>query len=368
MIHDVAVVGLGAMGSATAYQLAKRGQRVIAFDRYEPPHSLGSHCGESRITRVAIGEGEQYVPLVRRSHKIWRDLEKESGERLLEIRGGLWMSSARRGSEVHVTDFFNKTLAAARRLGIAHEVLDAQDIRRRFPVFKVKDDEQGYFEPGAGLVRPEACVRTQLTLATRLGAQLHVGEGVERISQRGAEVVVATGRGEHFAKRAVLAAGAGAVELLPPEVARLLKVTHQAQYWFEATGHEELPVWIWELQERKHGLYGFPSQGGVVKIATEVFAGEITPEYMFESLVSPHVDGITSHSVKTVPCLYTQTPDFHFIIDRHPSMDRVLIASPCSGHGFKHSAAIGECLAQWVVDGRPRIDLSSFALGRFGAG
>jgi sarcosine oxidase len=364
-MFDVAVIGLGAMGSATAYQLAKRGRKVIGIDRHQPPHTNGSHCGESRITRIAIGEGQQYVPLVMRSHEIWRDLEKETGESLLEIRGGLWISSARRGSEVHVTDFFNKTLAAARRFGIAHEVLDAAAIRRRFPVFKVKDDEQGYFEPSAGLVRPEACVATQLALAARLGAELRTGERVISIAQRGAEIVVTTDRGEHVAKRAVISAGAGAMDLLPPEITRLLTITRQTQYWFEATGHEALPVWIWELQERKYGIYGFPSRDGLVKIATEVFAGEISTQYMFESLVAPHVGGIAAPSVKTVPCLYTQTPDFHFLIDRHPSMDRVLVASPCSGHGFKHSAAIGESLAEWIVDGKPRVDLSTFALARF---
>ncbi len=367
MTHDVdaVVIGLGAMGSATTYQLAKRGQRVIGIDAYEPPHAYGSHCGESRITRIAIGEGAQYVPLATRSHEIWRALEAETGETLLEIRGGLWISSERRGSEVHVADFFAKTVAAARRFGIAHEVLDAEAIWRRFPVFKVRDDEHGYFEPGAGLVRPEACVRTQVTLASRLGAEIRFGERVEQILQRGAEVVVTTDRGEHVARRAVLAAGAGAVDLLPAEVARLLTITRQVQYWFDAKGHDELPVWIWELQERKHGIYGFPSRGGVAKIATEVFAGEVTPDYVFEALVVPHVSGITTAAIKTVPCLYTQTPDFHFIIDRHPSMDRVLVASPCSGHGFKHSAAIGECLAQWIVDGRPALDLSSFSLRRF---
>jgi len=178
---------------------------------------------------------------------------------------------------------------------------------------------------------------------------------------------VTTDRGEHVARHAVISAGAGALDLLPPEITRLLTITRQTQYWFEAKGHEELPVWIWELQERKHGIYGFPARAGLAKIATEVFAGEITPQYMFESLVAPHVCGITSSVVKTVQCLYTQTPDFHFLIDRHPSMDRVLVASPCSGHGFKHSAAIGESLAQWVVDGKPRLDLSSFGLARFPA-
>jgi sarcosine oxidase len=142
-------------------------------------------------------------------------------------------------------------------------------------------------------------------------------------------------------------------------------VSRQVQYWFEARGHAEMPVWIWELQDRRHGLYGFPSRSGLAKIATESFDGELSPAEMYESLVAPHVEGVTPPCVKTIPCLYTITPDFHFLIDRHPAMDRVVVASPCSGHGFKHSAAIGEALAQWLVDGASRRDLSPFALGRF---
>ena len=196
-------------------------------------------------------------------------------------------------------------------------------------------------------------------------AALSVHERVERIEQVGSEVVITTDRGEHKAARAVIAAGAGAVELLPEPIAKHLAITRQLQYWFEAEGHGELPVWIWELQERRHGIYGFPSKGGAVKIATETFDVEITPSVMYDSLVEPHVAGVGPRCVKTIPCLYTATPDFHFLVDRHPSMDRVIVASPCSGHGFKHSAAMGECVAQWVVEGRPGLDLSSFALQRF---
>ena len=128
MTYDVAVVGLGAMGSAAAYQLAKRGRKVIGVDRLEPPHTEGSHCGESRITRIAIGEGEQYVPLATRSHEIWRALEVETGESLLEIRGGLWISSPRRQAEVHVTDFFNRTVAFKGE-GRYHAVQEARGVK-----------------------------------------------------------------------------------------------------------------------------------------------------------------------------------------------------------------------------------------------
>ena len=153
---------------------------------------------------------------------------------------------------------------------------------------------------------------------------------------------IATDRGEYTAFRVVLAAGAGAVELLPADVTHLLTVSRQVQYWFETQGHDDLPVWIWELQGRGHGIYGFPSRGGAAKIATESFAGEIPPDEVYRSLIAPHLEGLSGHCVKAMPCLYTATPDFHFLIDRHPAMDRVIVASPCSGHGFKHSAAIGE--------------------------
>jgi sarcosine oxidase len=122
------------------------------------------------------------------------------------------------------------------------------------------------------------------------------------------------------------------------------------QYWFEAEGLDRLPVWIWELQDRENAIYGFPASNGVVKVATESFTREIPPGEMHASLVAPHLRGVGARCVKTVRCLYTATPDFNFMIDRHPRMDRVIVASPCSGHGFKHSAAIGEELAKWVTE------------------
>lgn len=348
MTFDTIVVGLGAAGSATAWQLAKRGVRVLGIDRYEPPHAHGSHCGESRITRKAIGEGDAYVPLALRSYEIWPEVEAASGERLLEVTGGLWISSPKRQVEIHVADFFDRTVATARRFGIAHEVLDASAIRQRYPQFNVRDDESGYFEPDAGFLRPEACVRAQLALARGLGSELRMNEGVIGIEQEGGGVVVETHKGSYRAAQAIVCAGAGLGDLVP-ELAPRLTVSRQMQYWFEAEGHDELPVWIWELQDRDNAIYGFPSSNGVVKVATESFTREIPPEEMYASLVAPHLRGVGARCVKTVRCLYTATPDFSFLIDRHPRMDRVIVASPCSGHGFKHSAAIGEALAEWVI-------------------
>ena len=362
MTFDTIVVGLGAMGSATAWQLAKRGVRVLGVDAHSPPHASGSHCGESRITRKAIGEGDAFVPLALRSYEIWREIESASppsGEKLLNVVGGLWISSPRRQVEIHVADFFDRTVATARRFGIAHEVLDAPAMRRRFPAFNVRDDESGYFEPDAGFLRPEACVRAQLALAHKCGAVLRSNEPVRGIAQDGAGVAVLTERGAYRASQVVLTAGAGLPALMP-SLAPVLKVSRQLQYWFEADGLEDLPVWIWELQDRGNAIYGFPAHGGVVKVATESFTREIQPPEMFESLVAPNLRGVRPACVKTVPCLYTATPDFNFIVGRHPKMDRVIVASACSGHGFKHSAALGEALAQLAAGGPSDLDLSPF--------
>jgi sarcosine oxidase len=366
---DAVVVGLGAVGSAALYQLARRGRRVLGIDRFAPPHGWGSSTGETRITRKAIGEGDAYVPLVLRSYEIFREIERESGERLLTVTGGLWISSPERQAETHVANFFDNTLAAARRFRIDHEILAPAEMRRRFPQFRVRDNEAGYYEPDAGYLRPEACIRAQLELARRHGAEIRVGERVAGLESLPA------------ARTVILAAGAWVRDFLPPEFARLFAVTRQVQYWFEVRGAVErymppnFPVWIWELQDRRNVIYGFPAIGGSLKLATEQYAVPADPDpvqgrpgpsaqeqrAMYEALVAPYFADVGPRCVKAASCLYTATPDFHFVLDRHPVLDHVIVASPCSGHGFKHSAAVGEALAQWATDGRSDLDIGKFS-------
>ena len=385
MIRDAIVLGLGAMGSSALYQLAKRGGRVLGIDRFAPPHAMGSSHGDTRVTRKAIGEGDAYVPLVLRSYELWREIEAASGEELLRITGGLWISSAARLAETHVANFFQNTLAAAKRFDIAHEVLEAREIRRRFPQFNVRDNEKGYYEPEAGFLRPEACVRAQLALAARLGAEAHCNERVEGFTESKGLATVRTDRGEYQAKQLIVCAGPWMGEFLPPEYTRTLKVTRQVSYWFELdlpVQHFEaprFPVFIWELQERRHVIYGFPAidgpQGGL-KIATEQYGietsaatverevSEAEKRTMHENLVAPYVPGLGKKCVKAVACMYTATPDFQFVIDRLPGHAHVIIASACSGHGFKHSAAVGEILAQMAMEGRGTLDIRAFAFDR----
>ena len=380
------VLGLGAMGSAALYHLAKKGVRALGLDRFSPPHPFGSTHGDTRVTRLAIGEGEQYTPLALRSHELWRELERETGKTLLTTNGGLIISSSARTSRTHVENFFQNTLAAARKFGIAHEVLDAQEIRRRFPQFNVADDERGYLENEAGFLRPEACVAAHLTQAERSGAEIHRNENVLTFHGSATGVSVTTDRGAYAAETLIVAAGAWLPGLIGEQLARHFTVYRQTLFWFDIEGAvapflpERCPIFIWELQRRKQGIYGFPAidgAGGGVKIATEqyedatsadavrrnVTADEIRA--MYADYVVPYISGVADKCLKAVTCLYTVTPDFGFVIDRHPQCERVLLVSPCSGHGFKHSPAIGEALAELSTGGAARFDLAPFALKRF---
>ncbi|HEY2819274.1 MAG TPA: N-methyl-L-tryptophan oxidase [Casimicrobiaceae bacterium] len=383
---ETIVLGLGAAGSATLYQLAKRGRSVLGIDRFSPPHGEGSSHGDTRITRLAIGEGAQYTPLALRAHEIWRELEKETGRSLLTTDGALILSSAARTSVTHVATFFANTLAAAKRFEIAHEILDANALRRRFPLFNVADDEIGYFEPSAGFVRPEECIRAQLDLAEAKGATIHRDETVLGFDASDARVTVTTDRAAYSCAHLIVAAGAWLPEWMGRDVARWFKVYRQVLYWFDIEGDaaeyalDRFPVFIWELQGKPQGVYGFPAidgpRGGL-KVSTESFGATTTPQTvtrtvtpeeiaaMHRDYVAPYLRGVGARCLRATTCLYTVTPDFGFVIDRHPRSDRVIVASPCSGHGFKHSAAVGEALAQWIVDGQSRIDLGAFALRRF---
>jgi sarcosine oxidase len=383
--YDAIVLGLGAMGSAATWQLAKRGARVLGLDQYAPPHANGSSHGDTRITRLAIGEGDHLTPLVLRAHEIWREVERETGAALLTSTGGLVISSPKRTSFTHVEGFFENTVAAAGKFGIAHEMLDAGAIRNRFPPFKVRDDEVGYFERDAGFLRPEACIAAQLNLAQRDGAEVRKNERVIGFEEGDGGVKVETESGGYAADRLVVTAGAWLPTLLPSH-AQTFRVFRQVLFWFDTEGGhdrfspERFPVFIWELQRGSQGIYGFPAIDGTsggLKIATESFAETTTPDAvlrgvgddeitsMYTRCVAPNFDGVGSRCIKSAVCLYTVTPDFGFVIDWLPGSRRVLIASACSGHGFKHSPTIGEILAELTTTGRTRFDISALRFARF---
>jgi sarcosine oxidase len=376
---DVIVVGLGAMGSAVCAELAARGASVIAFDSYEPPHPYGSTHGDTRITRIAIGEGPEYVPLVRRSHERWREIEQQTGVRLLTICGGLVLAPA--GSR-----FLAQTRASASEYDVAHETLSAGEIGERFPMFAIDPQTRGYYEPGAGWVRPEAAVRAQLELARRHGAELRVGEAVERWAPGAADVAVTTASGAYRAEQLVLCAGPWLPGLVP-ELAHLFAVHRQLLYWFPVRERYELlremPIFVWDFGGdaggfvHLDGFYGFPAVDGPtggVKVATESYEHTALPDGrrhpatrseiadMYERCIAPHLPWLGPEVLRTVSCLYTNTRGSRFVIDRHPEHSSVLVVSACSGHGFKHSPAIGEAVAQLVCTGTSDVDLAPFSL------
>lgn len=376
---ETLVAGLGAIGSATTYQLAKRGSRVLGIDRFSPPHAHGSTHGETRITRLAIGEGAHYTPLAVRSHEIWREIEQATGDELLVQTGGLIISNPAATAAMHVSGFFDNTVRAARDHGIAHELLDAAAIRRRFPAFNVRDDEVGYYEPAAGYVHPEACVAAQLALAERHGAEIHRNETVLGIDG----AIVHTDRETYRADTVILGLGPWLPTFMKSPH---FKVTRQVLFWFEPRHSIEMfrapqfPVYIWEPQDAQDAVYGFPALGGKsegVKIASGAYGPPATPghvgrevtaseiEAMYRDVVQSRFPELSGKCIKAVTCLYTVTPDAGFVVDRLPGNPNVLVASACSGHGFKHSAALGEAIAELVVEGRSRLDLSKFDQARF---
>jgi len=379
---DTIVVGLGAMGSATAYQLAKRGVKVLGIDRFTPPHAFGSSHGDTRVTRLACGEGVEYTPFARRSNEIWRELERTTGAGLLVHNGLLVISGKGERAKTHGNaDFLKTTTDAANAHNVPHELLSDADMRRRFPQFNVADGDRGYFEPTGGFLHPESCIKAQLDEARRLGATIRTGEIVLSVKPSASGVTVTTTQATYAAGKVVIGAGAWLPKLLP-DTAGLFTVRRQVLCWFridesqplERYRPEAFPVYIWQTP-RKQTIYGFPWVGTevpAIKNATEqydtttsadgvernVTAAEVAE--MYGTYTADFFPGLRNDCIKTAVCMYTCTEDARFVIDRLPGEPNVILASPCSGHGFKHSAAIGESIAKLVTAGAAA-ELAPFA-------
>jgi sarcosine oxidase len=377
---DVIVVGLGAMGSAACAALCARGASVIGIDRFTPPHPYGSTHGDTRITRLAIGEGREYVPLVRRSHELWPELEQQTARPLLTQSGVIILSNPS-------SPFLAETRAAARTYAIDHETLTGAELRARFPMFAAGEDTEAYYEPEGGYVAPEPAVAAHLELAGRRGAHLRFGEVVRRWAASPHGVVVTTDTDTYGAEQLLLCAGAWIGELFP-DGRDLFAVYRQLLYWFairtEYAQLRDMPAFVWDFGGERHGFehldgfYGFPAidgPGGGVKVATESYTQTAAPDgqqhpataseaaQMYER-IAPHLPWLGPGPLRTVSCLYTSTRGSRFVIDRHPKHDAVMIVSACSGHGFKHSPAIGEAVAQWMTGQPPTVDLSAFSFAR----
>jgi sarcosine oxidase len=374
---DAIILGLGGMGSAAAFHLAARGRRVLGLDRFMPPHDQGSTHGQSRVIRQAYYEDPAYVPLLLRSYELWRQLERDAGKDLLTITGGLMIGTA----DCAVVA---GSLRSAREHGLPHELLEAKEIRRRFPLFEPESDTVALLERSAGMVRPEAAVRAHLHGAARRGATLQFQEEVMDWKASADSVRVRTRRGIYEAGQLVICAGPW-LGKVAADLALPLQVERQVQFWFEPVGGigpfrpPKFPVWIWETKDGAHP-YGLPASEGAgdgVKVSMhhggknsactpETVERSVTAEEIaaVRSCITARIPALNGRCLNAVTCLYTNTPDGHFLIDRHPAHPLVLIVSPCSGHGFKFCPVVGEMVADWIDHGITQHNIGPFRLGR----
>jgi sarcosine oxidase len=376
MSHDVIVIGLGGMGSAAAYHLAARGLRVLGIDRHPPVHDQGSSHGGSRITRQAYFEDPAYVPLLLRAGELWRDVEGNSGRDVVHYTGGLMIGGADSRTVAG-------SLASAQQWRLDHELLDADELRRRFPTLHPRDDEVALYEARAGFVVPEASVAAHLDLASRAGAELHHGEPVLSWTTDNSGVRVSTKDSEYTADRLVVCPGAWAPELLD-DLGVPFTVERQVQYWFAPrTGvtpflAEHHPIYIWEAGDGRQA-YGFPAHADPadgVKVAFFRGGATCTPQTIdrtvspdeieaMAAFVAPRLPDLPGTFLRAATCMYTNTPDEHFVIAKHPRHERAVVACGFSGHGFKFVPVVGEIVADLIADGRTRHPIGLFDPSRF---
>jgi sarcosine oxidase len=372
MHYEAIVIGLGAVGSASAAELARRGVRVLGLEAFGRAHELGSSGGLSRIIRLALFEHPRYVPLLREAWQGWRDLERETGRQLLLQCGGIY--AGRRGSAV-----LEGAVRSVTEHDLAHQMYDAGEAMQRFPALRFEPDMAIVYEEMAGLLYPERCIETHLSVAESNGAELHFGERVA--SWGGADVItVASDMITYTCDRLVIAAGAWLPKLVP-ELELPLTVERNVLFWFEPTDPaalqpERLPVYIVELDE-DHAFYGFPLLPGQgAKVARHHGGRPVDPDTVerdatdederpVRDFVERYLPAADGPRLDAKVCMYTNTPDFDFIIDTHPADERVVIASPCSGHGFKFSNVMGRVAADLALTGASELDVRFLSIDRF---
>ena len=366
--YDAIVVGLGAMGSAALYHLARRGARVAGFDTYTPPHALGSSHGETRMIREAYYEDTRYVPLLQRAYDLWHELAREAGQEIIVETGAVYAGPPEA-----------ELIAGILRAGKDHNIrvteLSGSTLSTSAPWLRVPDDMVAVAEARGGYLHPERCIEGHLRLAADLGAEVHNEEPVVRWEVNGDSVVVETRRERYAAARLALANGAGMTDWLGAADVRAT-VTRQPMFWFEPGPNAASLRSVFAIQiDEQRLLYGFPDLGGGVKTSIHYGGAATTWESIdrtidfaeakeTEELCARYLPGVHGKVMRAVVCMYTNTADFHFLIDAHPEHRNVLFVSACSGHGFKFASAIGEAASQWALDGTSQLDLSLFSLNR----
>lgn len=357
--YDVAVVGLGAMGAATLWRLATSGARAIGIDMYEPPHTIGSSHGQTRIIREAYYEHPLYVPLVRRAYELWSELERQAGRQLFVRTGGVMVGDP--GGVL-----VRGALASAREHGIDHELLDSDEVHRRWPGLTPDIGMVAVHEKRAGMLLPEPCLEAMLGMARSAGAEVLTGTRMESWEGGADAVRLRTSAGTIAARHVVLATGPWLPAMLAGTGIPLV-VERQVFHWMqplrpELCRAESTPIGLWEYADDRI-VATFPDVGGGIKAqihhegSTHASPDEVMRETMPEeetrtrTLLARFWPAANGELLDRIVCIYTNTPDHHFLIDRHPADERVILASPCSGHGFKFAPAIGELLMRLTLEG-----------------
>jgi len=374
---DVIVIGLGAMGSATLCHLAEAGTNVLGIEQFQPGHDKGSSHGDSRIIREQYFEHPLYVPLVQRAYELWQELERQSGQRLMTITGGLMIGPA---DGMVVTG----TIRSATSHHLAYDVLDSSQVGARYPEFRLAEGLVAVLDPRCGFLDPEACNAAHMKSARRAGAEVRFQERVIEWKPDGRGVRVDTSADSYFADRLLISAGAWTSELLG-DLKLPLIVERQVAFWLDPDDDAQydqsrFPIYAYEFTP---GLicYGFPRLARGVKVSI-MHDGETArmPEDIRRAVSENEIDAVRAALEPVLPdltrapvlessvCLFTNTPDHDFIIDFHPEYPQVLVSSPCSGHGFKFASVIGEIQADLLMGHAPAFDLSPFRIGRFTEG
>lgn len=371
-IYDVIVVGAGSMGMSAGYELARRGVKVLLVDAFDPPHKEGSHHGDTRLIRHAYSGDPTYIDLALRADTLWQELEQLSGSELLVRSGVLNLADSKVYS-------FGGRVAEAQQRGVKAELLEAAEIRRRWPGLTLPESFTAMYEPEAGYLYSERCISAYRKLALAHGAELLTDTPVLNVTAREGSVTVHTAGGEIHGASAILSAGAW-FSGLAPFVQLPIKAVRKVVGWFESSPDYAAGSFPgFTLGAEKGGYYGFPGIGGAgLKIGRHdtgqewkpgeplrPFGSEDSDEGDLRRVLEAYMPGAAGRLLKGSVCKYEHTPDEDFIIDRHPLHSNVLIAGGFSGHGFKFSSVVGEILADLAISGATGHNISPFALSRF---
>ncbi len=368
---DIMVAGLGANGSSALYHLSKTSKKIIGIDRFHPPHTHGSSHGESRIIRQAYYEDPKYVPMLITAYQLWTEIERISGKTLFKRTGGLMIGN-------NDTTVVKGSLLSAETHGIPYEYLDAATLKERFPAFRPSPDTVGVLEKEAGILFPEDCISAFLATAAAAGADIRYNEKILEIRPATDKIEVTTTRGKYTVEQLILAVGAWTSRLLPG-LTLPLTVARQTLHWFRDNSPTQntrflpanMPVYIWEYAQDRM-FYGFPDLGTGIKIAIHHEGRPIDPDQLTQDVSPGEIEEIKDITTKyldidpvhnrSAVCMYTNTPEGDFIIDFHPEYKNIIVASPCSGHGFKFSSLTGKILSDMAMGMDHGFDLSSFSI------